>query len=153
MLQCPRTNSRIPFHFLPFLPTSWMWRTRDANQGGAKLNCEDHHFVFKGVESKHQENNFNLYSQRSSVCLREGAGMLGDWVQNVMQVGSYVLRRFLWHFSWNVQFCIFLSVHESSASCNCNSSLNHLLGCTSASGTDKYIPSDTQVANYIYQLH
>lgn len=107
-LSCYSAPGQIAeFHFISFLssrlPGCEGHEMLLNNQGGAKLNCEDHHFVFKGVEPKHPENKFNLYRRRSSVCLCQSAGVLGDRE-------NYITGRFLWHFAWNVHFAIFLSV-------------------------------------------
>lgn len=117
-LSCYSAPGQIAeFHFISFLssqlPGCEGHEMLLNDQGRAKLNCEDHHFVFKGVEPKHPENKFNLYRRSSSVCLCKSAGVLGDR-RIILPGGSSGTLHGM---------CISLYsylLNESSASCNCN---------------------------------
>lgn len=143
MLQCARINSTIPFSFLPFLPTSWMWRMWDATQPKVGL---------KGVRNPNIQNSFPLDSGRRPLYLCPSSGMFEGRISNLMQGEMCLPRRRRWHFGMWVSVYSYL-LNESSASCYWSSLHNHLLGGTRASETDEYISSGTQLLSYIDWIH
>lgn len=60
MLQCARMNSTIPFNFLPFLPTSWMWRMWDATQPKVGL---------KGVRNPNVQKTVSSWTVEDTLCV------------------------------------------------------------------------------------